>query len=154
VGLAANETIRTIFLAFFALGSVLAWLSIRAAGVPASSPDRLVSEFRVVRFASLLLALTAGAYVGLAAAREQVPAGALDVSLAIGFFVLSAAAVTRDPRQALALLAAGFAAHALLDIAHRPGFLSPQIAPRWFLISCAVYDMVVGALCYLPVLKR
>ena len=41
-----------------------------------------------------------------------------------------------------------------LDIAHRPGLLSPEIAPRWFLISCAVYDTAAGALCYLPILRR
>ena len=41
-----------------------------------------------------------------------------------------------------------------LDIAHRPGLLSPDLAPRWFLVSCSVYDLVVGALCYLPIFRR
>jgi hypothetical protein len=152
--LLATETIRAIALAFLALGGALAWMSWRASSVPSSSPQRLVAEFRVVRFAALLLVLTAGAYVGLAAARAQVAAGALDVALSIGFLAVASVAVTRDPRQALMMLAAGFAAHALLDIAHRPGLLSPEIAPRWFLIFCAVYDTAAGALCYLPLLRR
>jgi hypothetical protein len=28
------------------------------------------------------------------------------------------------------------------------------LAPRWYAISCAVYDVYIGALCYLPVLRR
>lgn len=152
--LPATETIRAIVLAFLAVGGALGWMSLRAAAIPSSSPERLIAEFRVVRLAALMLALTAGAYVGLAAAREQVPAGALDVTLSVGFLALASIAVTRDPRQALMMLAGAFAGHALLDIAHRPGFLSPEIAPRWFLISCAVYDTAAGALCYLPLLRR
>lgn len=152
--LPATETIRAIALAFLAVGGALAWMSFRASAVPSSSPERLVAEFRVVRFAALLLALTAGSSIGLAAAREQVPAGALDVTLSVGFLAIASVAVTRDPRQALLALAGAFAAHALLDIAHRPGLLSPDIAPRWFLISCAVFDLVAGALCYLPLLRR
>ena len=42
---------------------------------------------------------------------------------------------------------------AVLDVAHRPGVL-PEIAPRWYLIGCAVYDVFIGALCYLPILRR
>jgi hypothetical protein len=149
-----TETLRAIVVAFLALGGVLAWVSVSAARVPVISPERLVAEFRAVRFASLLLALTAGTSIGLAAAQEQVPAGALDVSFAVGFFVVAAVALTKDPPQALALLAAAFGAHALLDIAHRPGLLSPDLGPRWFFVSCAVYDVVIGALCYLPLFRR
>jgi hypothetical protein len=47
-----------------------------------------------------------------------------------------------------------FAAHALIDILHRPGMLSPDLAPRWFVVGCAVHDVVMGALCYLPVIRR
>ena len=47
----------------------------------------------------------------------------------------------------------GMPAHAVLDVAHRPGAL-PGIAPRWYLVGCAIYDVYIGALCYLPILKR
>lgn len=150
----ATETIRAVVLAYFFIGVALAWMSWRAAATSSASPDRLIAEFRVVRFAALLLALTSGAYIGLAAARYPIAAGALDVALSVGFLAVASVALTRDPRQALMMLAGAFAAHALLDIAHRPGLLSPEIAPRWFLISCAVYDTAAGALCYLPILRR
>jgi hypothetical protein len=27
-------------------------------------------------------------------------------------------------------------------------------APRWYLVGCAVYDVGLAALCYVPLLKR
>ena len=60
----------------------------------------------------------------------------------------------RDPRQALTILALAFAAHAVLDVAHQPGFLPDSLAPRWYSIGCAIYDAYIGALCYLPILRR
>jgi predicted branched-subunit amino acid permease len=78
----------------------------------------------------------------------------LDIVLAVGFLVLAASTMVRDPRHALTILALAFAAHAVVDIAHRPGFLPEGIAPRWYLIGCAIYDVCIGALCYLPILRR
>lgn len=148
-----SDTLRAILFAFFALLGALAWLAVRAARIPSGTPPRLVAEFAVVRLASLLLAVAAGLSIGVAAAREHLPAGALDVALAAGFVAIAAVAQTKDPRQALMLLSGGFAAHALLDIAHRPGLLSPDLGPHWFLIASAVYDVSAGAICYLPLLN-
>jgi hypothetical protein len=149
-----TEVLRASVLCWVVLGGAFAWLSFRAAAVAAVSPERLIAEFRAVRFATLLLVFNAGAAVGFAAAREFVAPAALDVTLAAAFVVVAAVAVTKDPRPALLILAAAFLAHALLSIAHRPGFLSPDVAPRWFFIAIAVYDVVLAALCYLPILKR
>jgi hypothetical protein len=149
-----SDTLRAILFAYFALLGALGWLAVRASSVPSGAPARLVAEFGVVRLASLLLAVAAGVGIGVAAAREQVPAGALDVALAAGFVALAGVAQTKDPRQALMLLSGGFAAHALFDIAHRPGLLSPDLGPHWFLIASAVYDVAAGAICYLPLLRR
>ena len=44
--------------------------------------------------------------------------------------------------------------HAIVDVAHRPGLLPEGLAPRWYAIGCAVFDVYIGALCYLPVLRR
>jgi hypothetical protein len=152
--LPGNETLRAVFFAFLALGGALAWFAVRASATAAATPERLVAEFRVLRLAALLLAVNAGISIGLAAARELIPSGAIDVTLGAGFVALAGAALTRDPREALMMLTAGFGAHALLDIAHRPGLLSPDLAPHWFFISCAVYDVAVGAICYLTLLRR
>jgi hypothetical protein len=54
----------------------------------------------------------------------------------------------------LTIIALAFAAHAIVDVAHRPGLLPEGLAPRWYAVGCAVYDVVIGAVCYLPVLRR
>lgn len=148
-----TEGFRTVAVAFLTLGIVFAWQSIRTALIPVHAPDRLVSELRLSQLAALLLVVAAGAYVGMAIVHEEVRGVGFDVALSVGFFVVAATALMRDPRQALTMLALAFAAHAILDVAHRPGLL-PDVAPRWYLIGCAVYDACIGALCYLPILRR
>jgi hypothetical protein len=149
-----TDAMRTVAVAFVGLGAGLTWFALRTASVPTTSPDRLVAELRLGQFAALLLAMTAGASVGLAAAHETAPGTGLDVALAVGFLVVAATTLVRDPRHALTILALAFAAHALIDVAHRPGLLPDGIAPRWFLVGCAAYDLYLGALCYLPILRR
>ncbi len=77
-----------------------------------------------------------------------------EVAFAVGFLIVAASTLVRDPRHALTVLALAFAAHAVLDVAHRPGLLPDTIAPRWYLVGCATYDVFIGALCYLPILRR
>ncbi|MEO8075053.1 MAG: hypothetical protein ABI818_01910 [Acidobacteriota bacterium] len=150
-----TEGFRTVLVAFGALGAGLTWLAVRTSLVPVSSPDRLVSELRLSQVSALLLAMSAGAYVGLAVVNEARPGVGFDVALAMGFLVVAAWTLMRDPRQALTILALSFAAHAVLDVAHRPGWPLPDgMAPRWYSIGCAVYDVYIGALCYFPILRR
>lgn len=148
-----TEGLRTVAVAFLGLGVGFTWWAVRSSMIPPISPDRLVAELRLAQFAALLLSLTAGAYIGFAVAHEDVIGVGLDVALAVGFLVVAASTLVRDPRQALTILALAFAAHAVLDVAHRPDGL-PEIAPRWYLMGCAVYDVYIGALCYLPILRR
>lgn len=149
-----SEGLRTVFIAFTGLGGGLAWQALRASSISTSSPQRLIEELRVAQMAALLLTLTAGAYIGFAVLRENEPGVGLEIALAVGFLIVAATSIVRDPRQALTIIALAFAAHALLDVAHRPGLLPEGMAPRWYAVSCAVYDVVVAALCYLPVLRR
>lgn len=149
-----TEGLRTVLVAFLGLAAGFTWYAVRTAMIPPASPDRLVSELRLSQFGALMLTLTAGAYVGFAVTFERQPGVGLDVAFAVGFFVIAATAMLRDPRQGLTLLAAAFVAHALLDVAHRPGLLPDGIAPRWYLIGCATYDVYIGALCYWPLLRR
>jgi len=150
-----TEGFRTTLVAFGALGLGLTWQAFRTSLIPVSSPDRLVAELRLAQMAALLLAMAAGAYVGLAVANEARPGVGFDVALAVGFFVVAATTLVRDPHQALTILALAFAGHAVLDVAHRPGWLLPDgMAPRWYSIGCAMYDVYIGALCYLPILRR
>lgn len=149
-----SEALRTFLVAAVALGAGFSLQSLRTAAVPVSSPDRLVAELRLAQIGALVLTLVAGAYLGLAAAHEARIGVGLDIALAAGFFVLAAYTLTCDPRQALTLLALGFAGHAVLDIAHRPGVLPDGLAPQWYTVGCATFDVVIGALCYVPILKR
>ena len=149
-----TEGLRTLAVAFLGLAAGFTWYAVRTAMVPTNSPDRLVAELRLAQFAALMLCLVAGAYIGFAIAREEQVGVGFDITLAVGFLVVAATTLVRDPRQALTILALAFAAHAILDVAHQPGLLTPGIAPRWYSISCAVYDVYIGALCYLPILRR
>ena len=131
----------------------LAWFSLRLAGFPIESPGRVVGELRLSQAAAIVLALDAAIYAGLAAAAETVPGAAPDVALAGAFAAVSLLAQLNEPRRALTLLALAFAAHALVDIAHRPGLL-PVIAPRWLAVGGASFDLVFAAICFLPVVRR
>jgi hypothetical protein len=149
-----SEGFRTVLIAFGALAAGFTWQSVRTASVATSSPQRLVEELRLAQIAALLLTLTAGAYIGFAVVRENEPGVGLDIALAVCFLLVAAVTMLRDPRQALTIVALAFAAHAIVDVAHRPGLLPDALAPRWYAIGCAVYDVYIGALCYLPVLRR
>ena len=149
-----SEGFRTVLVAFGAIAAGFTWQAARTAAIPVSSPERLVGELRLAQLGALLLTLAAGAYIGFAVVREHDPGVGMDVAFAIGFLVVAAWTMMRDPRQALTTVALAFAAHALVDILHRPGMLPEALAPRWYAIGCAVYDLYIGALCYLPLLRR
>jgi hypothetical protein len=149
-----TEALRTIALASGGLAAGFTWLAIRTAHTPPTSPDRLVLELRLAQFAALLLSLTAGVYVGFAVNHEAQTGVGLDIAFAVGFLIAAGSTLVRDPRQALPVLALAFAAHAIVDVAHRPGLLADGIAPRWYLLGCAIYDVYIGALCYFPILTR
>lgn len=149
-----SEAIRTTLVAFGALAAGFTWQALRTSAIPASSPERLVEELRLAQMAALLLTLAAGAYIGFAAVREHEPGVGFDIALAVCFLLVAAISIVRDPRQALTIIALAFAAHAVVDVAHRPGLLPEALAPRWYAIGCAVFDVYIGALCYLPVLRR
>jgi hypothetical protein len=137
-----------------ALLSGVAVLAFRALRLPASAPDRLVAELRLAQVAALVLALTAGASIGLVVNQGARPGLTLELSLGLGFFILASVAPFRDPREALTILAVAFAAHAVADVLHRPGLLVDGLAPQWYIVGCASVDAGLGALCYLPVLRR
>ena len=149
-----SEGFRTIAVAAVAVAAGFTWQAWRTSGIAAISPERLVAELRLAQIGALLLTLSAGVYIGLAVGHETRLGTGFDIAFAIGFFLVAAFAVVHDPRQALPVLALAFAAHAVLGVAHRPGLLPDAIAPRWYTIGGAVYDMYIGALCYLPILRR
>jgi len=150
-----TEGLRTIIVGFLAIGAGFTWLAVRTAWFPMQSPERLIAELRLAQIGALLLVLLAAPYIGMAVVFDSQLGVGFDVALAIGFFGVAAVTLVHEPRMALTILAFAFAAHAVLDIAHRPGWLLPEgLAPRWYSLGCAIYGVYIGALCYLPALKR
>jgi hypothetical protein len=149
-----SEAARALLLVGLALIAGFTWMVLRTVRLPTSSPDRLVAELRMAQFAAVLLALMGGASLGLTAASETRPDVAIEAAVALAFFTVATIAPLRDPREALTVLALAFCAHALVDISHRPGLLPDQLAPRWFVVGCAIHNLCAGVLCYLPVLRR
>ena len=149
-----SDAARALLLVGLALIAGFAWMMLRTLRLPTSAPDRLVAELRMAQFAATMLALMAGASLGLTAANEARPEVAVEAAVAVAFFAVATIAPLRDPREALTVLALAFGAHALVDISHRPGLLPDQLAPPWFVIGCAIHNLCAGMLCYLPVLRR
>lgn len=149
-----SDTALAMAAVALALAGMVGWLS--AAAVRARRDDALylVAEWRLVQAASLALAFVAGAYLGIAAAQAGAPGAGLDAALAVGFMVLAFTATQQEPPQALTLLALGFLAHVVLDLAHRPGWLPHGGVASWYIIGCAIHNVFLGALCYLPLLGR
>jgi hypothetical protein len=154
MNLLASEAARALLLVAIAVLGGMIWMTWRTLRIPVSAPDRLVAELRLAQFGAVLLALIAGASIGLAAVNDARPGIAIEAALALAFFSVAIVAPLRDPREALTLLALAFGAHALADISHRPGLLPDHIAPTWFTIGCALVNFLIGVLCYLPVLRR
>lgn len=149
-----TEASRTILIAAVSIAAGMTWQAVRTAAIPVASPDRLIAELRLAQIAALVLMATASAYVGFAITHETEPGVGLDIALALGFGIVAAVTLVRDPRQGLTLLALAFAAHAVLDVAHRPGVLPVDVTPRWYALGCAVFNVYVGAVTYWPMLRR
>jgi hypothetical protein len=89
---------------------------------------------------ALGLAVIAAIYVGLAVADGRPKVIAVESSVAFGFVLVAAAAVTGSPW----LLVAGLAGHGLKDLwQHRTQFVS---GTRWWPPFCMVVDWVVAAI--------
>ncbi len=97
---------------------------------------------------ALTLATVGGAWLGLAAGRHTQMLSGVDLTIAIALVVLAAWTLQRETRSALMVLCLAFLAHAIIDTAHRPGWLAADLAPRWFTLGCAAFNLYLSALCY------
>jgi hypothetical protein len=143
-----TDTARVLLTAGVLAASATGFFVWRLDQLEASGPQRLIASMRLAQWAALLLAATGAVSIGLAVGQEAMPSGTVEVTAGMAFVLLGGLVLTREPREALLVAAGGFAAHALVDIAHRPGLLEPGLAPRWYAVGCAVFDVCIAALCY------
>lgn len=142
------DSARILITAAVLSASAIAVFAWRLTRTDPSQPERLVGELRLTQFGAVILAVTAGAWIGLGTAHPSELMAGLDVSFGIAYALLAVIALHLELRQSLLLLAAAFVLHALIDIGHRPGLLSTTLAPRWFIVGCAAYNVFMGAICY------
>lgn len=149
-----NDADLALIVACVGMAAALLRLSLTASRADPSAAERLVAELRLAQFAALMLALTAGVYVGFALAQGASAGSGLDVALAVGFLVLASVAITQEPGHALTVLALGFAGHAVVDLLHGAGTLPSGALPSWYSTACAIYDVGIAGVCYLPIVRR
>jgi hypothetical protein len=142
------ETALVLAIAAVLSASGLGLVGWRVVRTDPDAPERMIGELRLAQLAAVLLAAVGAISIGLAIAAPHLPGAHLDASLGAAFPMLAVLILLREPREALLLAAGGFVLHALFDLAHRPGLLRADIAPRWFLIGSPLYDLFVAGLCY------
>ena len=125
--------------------AMLAWRAVRTS---ADEPARLVGELRLAQWTAIVLAAVGAIPVGLSLFAPAEVASGVDAAVGIVTVGVAGFVLQRDPREALVLLATAFIAHALIDVAHRPGWLSPTLAPRPYVLGCAVYNVCLAAICF------
>lgn len=111
-------------------------------------PARRIGELRAATAAALVLGATGATAVGFGVAQPTAATAALEIALGLLFVGTAGWMSLRDPHDALLIASLAFLAHAALDLAHRPGWLSTDLVPHRFLIAAAVYDASIATLCF------
>jgi hypothetical protein len=143
-----SDTARVLLVAALLSASAFAAFVWRLARLDPNEPARRIAELRVSQWAAVLLAATAAVPMGLAASGAAPPLAHLDAALAVLFVTAAGAILQREPRTSLTLAAGAFLLHAATDAAHRPGWLSPDLGPRWLIAGGATYDLCMAVLCF------
>jgi hypothetical protein len=112
-----------------------------------ATPPRLIGQMRLAQWAALMLATSSGVTLGFVVASGSGPLVSVDAALAIMLAGAAAVALQSEPRAALLLVTAGLVGHALITIAHRPGWLPADALPRWYAVGSAAYDTAIAAIC-------
>ena len=126
-----------------------AWaFAVRLRRLEVTDPARVIGELRLAHWAAVVLASLGGIPIGLAVAGSAIPLAHLDATMGVATVVLAGVVLYREPPQALRLASAGFIAHALLQLVHRPGWLPADLAPMWYTAGSATYDLCMAAICF------
>ena len=144
-----TDAARTLLVACALSAAAATMFAVRLRRLDPDSPERRIAELRAANAAALVVAATGAATIGFSVLHAASPTAALEMALA--FIVVGAAGwmFFREPREALLIAGIALVAHAGIDLAHRPGLLSIDLFPGWYLIGCASYDGYIAALCFL-----
>jgi len=112
-----------------------------------ATPPRLIGQMRLAQWAALLLAASSGTTLGFVVAAGTGPLVSVDAAIVIMIAGAAALSLQCEPRSALLVVTAGLVAHALVTIAHRPGWLPADALPRWYAVGSAAYDTAIAAIC-------
>lgn len=142
-----TDTARLLLTAALLSATSLGAFAWRVSRLDPAAPERLIGELRLSQFSAIALAALGAMPIGLAVVASGALAP-LDVALGVAFVTVAGYVLLRDPQDALWLVAGAFVAHALVMVAHRPGWLDPDLAPRWYLLGCAIYDVYIAGICF------
>ena len=143
-----TDTARVLLTAVLLTASGFGVYVWRLSRIDAAEPARLIGELRLQHWMALVLAGVGGSWIGLAAARPAPLLGSVDLTVALAVMLVAAWAMQRETRSALLLLSIAFLAHAVIEAAHRPGWLDTDLSPRWFTLGCAAFNLYLSALCF------
>lgn len=143
-----NDTARVLLTAGILSAAAISTFAWRVTQIDLEEPQRLIGELRLAQWMAIVLAGIGGVPLGLALADPSASLANLDAAAAVLFMGLAGVILQRDPREALLLGSGGFVLHALVDIAHRPGWLATDLAPRWFTIGCAIHNVYLAGVCF------
>lgn len=143
------DTARVMLAAALLSGASVTLLAWRTARTESSHPNRLIGELHLARWAAVLLAAVGAVAIGIAVGRSDPASANAELATGVVFVGVAGLVLQREPREGLLFAAGAFLIHALFNLAHRPGWLSPDVMPHWYVVGCAIYDVYLAALCFL-----
>jgi len=142
-----SDSSRVLLVAAVLSAAALAVFAGQVGRAETATPPRLIGQMRLAQWAALLLATSSGLTLGFVVASGSGPLLSVDVALGVMLAGAAALALQCEPRAALLVVTAGLVAHAILTIAHRPGWLPADALPRWYAVGSAAYDTAIAAIC-------
>jgi hypothetical protein len=112
------------------------------------APLLFLSKLAGFQFLAVMLGFVGAIYFGFAVADGSVRSLLVEVPVSTVFLLAGAIALWADSP---AVLAGGYAAHALWDLGHHPRAVTTPVR-RWYPPFCVAYDLIVAAfvLAWLP----
>lgn len=121
---------------------------------PADTPGRLVGQLHLSQWAALWLTASGGLGIGLAITGQFTQGASLELGLGLVWIAIAGLSLRAPLPHGLHLLAVACGLHAMVALAHRPGWLSPALAPDWLWVGHALLDLYVATLCSLSARSR